>query len=186
MFLLLCQETYKRRALRCRALFLLYFENDLAVLCGRIDSVAALYLTFQHIGGESILNETDDGAAKGARSVNLVKALAGKQQTDTFVKRNINAKRLNASPYLCEHDLGDGMNILVGELIEDNDIVNAVKKLGAEGLLQCIHDTLAVLPFFIFGVGLAEAECATVANARRARIGGHNDDRVFKVYASPL
>ena len=77
---------------------------------------------------------------------------------------------------LLEHQGGDGLEVVLCELVEVDDLVYPVDELGPQELLKSLHGPLPAL--FIGGAGEAHRARFGVA----AGVGGHDDDCIFKVH----
>ena len=88
------------------------------------------------------------------------------------------------------HDLAD---MLLGQVVEDDDLVNAVQQLGAEETLQLADDLVleAVNGRHVSRATLARLEPDQATPARglgvlRPQVRGHDDDRVAEVHGVTL
>ena len=75
---------------------------------------------------------------------------------------------------------GDALEVLLGELVEVDDLVHPVDELRPQEVLQGLHGPL--LPLLIGGA--AEAHRARLGVA--AGVGGHDDDRIFEVHRAAV
>ena len=76
---------------------------------------------------------------------------------------------------ISEHDLGNASEVLFAKRTERNDLVDAVDELGTEEGQKCLFRA-------VFGDGLFLcAEACGIVVGRRAGVGRHDDDRIFKV-----
>src|SRR5918994_1919559 len=81
-------------------------------------------------------------------------------------------------------DLGD---LLLGELVEDDHLVDPVEELGPEDLLELAHDPdLHVLVGHAGLVTDREADAGVLGDLRGAHVRGHDHDRVAEVDRAPL
>ena len=78
-------------------------------------------------------------------------------------------------------------DLLLGELVEDDDLVDPVEELGPEDLLELAHDP--VLHVVVGDAGLVadrEADAGVLGDLRGADVRGHDHDRVAEVDRAPL
>ena len=86
-----------------------------------------------------------------------------------------------------DHHVHDPADLLVGELVEDDGVVDAVQELRAEVLLQLVVDLLlhpVVVRLVI--VRRREAEADRLRHVPRAEVGGQDDHRVLEVHDASL
>ena len=79
-----------------------------------------------------------------------------------------------------EHKRRNILEVVLGELVEVDDLVHAVDKLGPQEVLQGLHGPLLAL---LLG-GAVKANAAHLGIA--ARVGGHDDDGVLKVHLAAV
>ena len=80
---------------------------------------------------------------------------------------------------LTEHDLCDMAEVILGQLVERDNLVNAVEELRTHNFFKSLHH--AVLAHLRHGA--AEA-CRRVIGLRTG-VRGHNDNRVFEAATRP-
>ena len=93
-------------------------------------------------------------------------------------------------------NINDFLQILAGERIKNDHLVQAVQKLRTEAVLQGFSDLVLELLFFLVLASLAGSRRAVffrlktqffhLADELRADVGSHNDDGVFEIDVPPL
>ena len=68
------------------------------------------------------------------------------------------------------------------ERVENDDVVNAIEKFGIEGLFQGVVDFALHQRVHRVGIGLLEAQYTARAHIPTARVRGHNQHGVAKIY----
>ena len=76
------------------------------------------------------------------------------------------------------------MQVVAGQRVEDDRLVQAVEELRAEGALQCVFDGCAhALPLrLVPRLAAPEADAGAPANVPRPQVAGHDDDGVAEVH----
>ena len=82
---------------------------------------------------------------------------------------------------LLQHNAGDTGKILLGQVVETDDLVHAVQELGAQEVPQCLHN--ALLPLVI---GAAAEAHRTSGLGVGTGVAGHDDDRIFEVHLTAV
>ena len=89
-----------------------------------------------------------------------------------------------------EHSACNFLNVVLIELLKYDDIINPVKELGTEALLQFAHDCVFNITLAHCAVAFLalEAECgvAGVCDELCTDVGSHDDDAVLEVNLSAL
>ena len=73
-----------------------------------------------------------------------------------------------------------------GQLVEDDDVVDAVEELRAEVLLQLVVDLLLHPLVVVLAAALGEAQPDRLADVGRAQVGGEDQHRVLEVDRATL
>ena len=89
---------------------------------------------------------------------------------------------LEGIPQLAQHDGGDSLEVVLGQLVEVDDLVHPVDELRPQEGLQSLHGPL---PPLLVG-GAAEAHAAGGGTGVAARVGGHDDNGVLEVHVAAL
>ena len=82
--------------------------------------------------------------------------------------------------HLAEHEGCDGTEVLLREVVEVDDLVEAVEKLRPQELVEGALRTLTAL------IVRAQAEAERAGARVAAGVRGQNDDGVLKVHGAPL
>ena len=125
-------------------------------------------------GGQRIFNLLFDQAAQIAGAVLDRVGLLGEQAEQAVVPRQADILVGQRGAQLTEHDLSDMAEVVLGQLVERDNLVNAVEKLRTHDFFKSLHH--AVLAHLRHGA--AEA-CRRVIGLRTG-VRGHNDDRVLE------
>lgn len=125
-------------------------------------------------GGQRIFDLLFDQAAQIAGAVLDRVGLLGEQAEQAVVPRQTDILVGERGAQLTEHDLSDMAEVILGQLVERDNLVNAVEKLRTHDFFKSLHH--AVLAHLRHGA--AEA-CRRVIGLRTG-VRGHNDDRVLE------
>src|SRR5579883_697376 len=127
--------------------------------------------------GEQAFN----GAAQRARPLRLTEALFAEQIDGAVVGLQGEALFEQAGGQFVHLQAGNGSRLLLAERVEDDDLVDAVEELRAEGLAQAFQQAFALHLFGSAFDGGAEAAGDGAAQHIGADIGGHDPDSVLRV-----
>ena len=125
-------------------------------------------------GGQRIFDLLFDQAAQIAGAVLDRVGLLGEQAEQAVVPRQADILVGQRGAQLTEHDLSNMAEVILGQLVERDNLVNAVEKLRTHDFFKSLHH--AVLAHLRHGA--AEA-CRRVIGLRTG-VRGHNDDRVLE------
>ena len=75
----------------------------------------------------------------------------------------------------------DAREVLVGQRVEDDDLVHPVDELGVEGAFHLAHHHLVDALGGVLGLAGGEAHAPLLLDEPGADVGGHDDDRVLEV-----
>src|SRR5579864_3171614 len=151
------------------------------------DGRAGLELPAEHVVGERVLDIALDCAAQRPGAHRRVVALVDEQVLRLVreLDRDLVVRHLLAQAL--QQQVDDRLDLFLVQLVEDDDLVDAVEQLGAEDLLQLAHD--AALHLVVGEPALVadrEAERLVLRDRRGADVRGHDHDRVPEVDAAPL
>lgn len=123
------------------------FEAFEGVCARRIDvdsdAVAGGEVSGEDALRQGVLDSTLDGAAQGASTVGRVVAFLHQCGACRLGDFEVDVAFGQARAHLVQEQVGDHCELGLGERLEDDDLVDAVEELGAEGLLQCVLDVAA-------------------------------------------
>ena len=87
---------------------------------------------------------------------------------------------------MIEQQVDDLLELLLVQRVEHDDVVDAVQKLGLEGVAQLVEQALfeVLVTWLVAAVG-AEAELL-LADRAAAHVARHDDHRVLEVDRAPL
>jgi hypothetical protein len=151
------------------------------------DRRARLHRAAENEVGERVLDQALDRAAQWPGAHRRVVALLdehffglGGQLDRHLVLGHLHAQAVH-------EQVDDLQDLVLRELREDDDLVDAVQQLGAERLLQVAHHPrLHVLVGEALLVGEVEAERLVLRDRRRADVRGHDHDHVAEVDLAAL
>lgn len=114
-------------------------------------------------------------------------AVAGEPVDGLLGELDGDALRVQPTTRLLQQQVGDAPQLLVGELTEHDDLVDAVEELGPEVLPQRTQGPLAPVLLGRLGAARREAEPRPAPDdGLRAQVAGHDDDRVREVDRAAL
>ena len=88
---------------------------------------------------------------------------------------------------LVNHEVDDPQDVGLGELVEDDDLVETVEELGAEVSLELLGDLgLHLLVAGLGVVGLGEAKVDRLGDVTGTEVGRQHDDGVLEVHHTTL
>ena len=83
-------------------------------------------------------------------------------------------------PHLLHHLGGDLFDLLLFQLVEDDDVIDAVEELGPEGLFQRFHQPVfQIVGFLDLFLAGGEAQGMAVLQLAGPHVGCHDDDWCF-------
>src|SRR5829696_7140011 len=141
----------------------------------------------EHLVRERILDVALDRPAQRARAHRRIPALLHEEVRGGAgeVERQLALGQRLADPL--EQQLDDLGDLLLGELVEDDHLVDPVEELGPEYLLELAHDpNLHVLVGHARLVAHRESDAGVLGDLGGADVRGHNHDRVPEVDRAPL
>src|SRR5882724_12496100 len=94
---------------------------------------------FENINAERIENFSLDGAPQRAGAVNRIVSFAREQFLGRIGEFQCDLLLLKALRQTAKLDFDDFLQIVLGQPIENDDLINAVEKLGTEMCAQCVH-----------------------------------------------
>src|SRR5262245_152998 len=145
--------------------------------------VAALEVAADELFGERVFDVALDGPAQRPGAVRAVLArLLDDPVEDLGLELEPEAAIDQVVVHLLDQELGDGPEILVGERIEHDDLVDAVDELGIEGLPDLPEHHVVDAPVDHAGVGRLEPERRLLLDEAGADVRRHDDDRVLEVH----
>ena len=161
-------------------------DNNLFVLVHVNFCVVTVFnATCQNFLGKGVFEQTHHGAAKRTCAIGGVVTLFHQTLLEGIRHRKGDAFLSHAAKHFFEHDFGDLFDFLSIELAEDNDLVEAIKELRAEILLEFfIHKGTNPCVLRIFSTFTREFKTKTTAtffNHLRTYVRGHDDQSVFEV-----
>src|SRR5687768_6272838 len=148
--------------------------------------VAATEMAADELFRQWILNVTLNRAAQRPRAVRAV--LAGHLDDpvdDLGGERNLQLAVDQVGVELGDEQAHDPPQVVVGERLEDDDLVDAVDELGIEGPLDLAEHHLRHALVDGARVGRLEPHRALLLNEARADVGRHDDNRVLEVDTIP-
>src|SRR3989344_5281621 len=167
---------------------LFYIEIRLVISNGDRDRAALHHALCDHERSDGREYLVLDRATQGARAVLRVIAFVCEPSVDLGLYGERDALLSEPLHHLGDlriHDLGER---LLAEHVEDDDVVEAIEELGAEVLLERVHDLLFRL--FIAGrvrrVGLTEADVREAVDELAADVAGQHDDRILEIDLAPF
>src|SRR4051794_4440002 len=144
------------------------------------DGIVGPELATDDAAGERVLDVAPDGPGERASAELGVVALLCEELLGRIGDLDLDALALEVLVQAGEHDVNDLQHVLLGEGLEDDDLIYPVEELGPEGTLQ----RLAGTPFClaeVHAVARGEAELPRGNEVLAAHVGGHDDDRVLEV-----
>mmetsp|Transcript_33134 Transcript_33134/g.72240 ORF Transcript_33134/g.72240 Transcript_33134/m.72240 type:complete len:942 (-) Transcript_33134:128-2953(-) len=138
---------------------------------------------------EAVLEQAHDGAAQGTGTVARAVSLIHQPVLETLCDGQVHALLLHALEHLVQHNVRNLLHLQLGQLTEHDDLVETVKELGAEVVLQLlVHQGLDPIVAALLTVLVQlEAEAATtLLDHARANVGGHDDECVLEVDGATL
>src|SRR5579875_292981 len=165
--------------------------DHLAVERG-LDDIAFLEPARQNLLGKRIFEQALNRAAQRPGSVGRIIAVPGDEVLDLIGDVELHALSLDPALKVRRHEIDDASDLFLGELLEADDLIDAVQELRSEGLLHGIHHQVADL-LVALGMLLHVRRRPLETNLEGglvdelgADVRGHDDDRVLEVDGSPL
>src|ERR687890_2569770 len=145
------------------------------------DGVAGAELATYDAAREGVLDVAPYGPRQRSSAELRVVTLFGEELFGGVGDLDLDALAFEVLVQAREHDVHDLQHVLLGEGLEDDDLIHPVQELGPEGALQ----GLAGAP-----LGLAEVHAVARGEAKlprgdevlAAHVRGHYDDGVLEVY----
>ena len=156
-------------------------EDELAVLGIDLHVVARVELAVQDLLAEAVLDlvlhrATQRPGAEGRVEPDLDELLLGRARQ---LDRHVAVEQALAEAL--DEQIDDLQQLLLVELREHDDVVDAVEELGLEVLLQLFLDLALHAVVRRRGVTLDLEADRAARDVPRAEVGGHDDDRVLEV-----
>src|SRR3954463_5653988 len=145
-------------------------------------------LRAQHEVGERVLDVALDRPAQRARAHRRVPALLDQEVLGPLreLQLEIAPRQRLADPP--QQEVDDLLDLVLLQLVEDDDLVDAVEELGAEDLLELSHDPVlhVVVGHAMVVVADREPERRVARDLRRPDVRGHDHDGVPEVHRAAL
>src|SRR5918998_5023765 len=166
------RETLRRRHLRLQG----------QAISGAVDEdgVAGVELAADDAAGEGVLDVAPDGAGERAGAELGVIALLGEELPGRGRHLDGDPLALEVLVQAAQHDVHYLEHVLLGQRLEDDDLIHPVEELGAEGPLQRVAGASLGLAE-VHALLRREAELAVAHQVLTAHVRGHDDDRVLEV-----
>src|SRR3954463_12229633 len=145
-------------------------------------------LALEHEVGQRVLDVALDGPAQRTGAHGRVPALLDEEVLGALRELELQVALRERRADAPQEEVDDPLDLVLGELVEDDDVVDAVEELGPEDLLKLAHDPrLHVVvrdPGLV--VGDREAERRVPRDLARPDVRGHDHDRVAEVDRAAL
>ncbi len=156
------------------------FEGEALVVVGVDgDGVAFAEISVQDFGCQRVFDFLLDDALEGPGAEDGVEAAVAEFGFGGVGEGEGHAAGGQAGCEMGELDIDDPAEILLGEGVEDHDLIDAVEEFGAEVIAQEIADLGFDFPIGVFLPG-------EVLDGLRADVAGHDDDGVFEIDGAAL
>src|SRR4051794_20047315 len=138
--------------------------------------------------GQRVLDVALDRAAQRPGAHRRVPPLVDQQVLGILGELELELTLGQGLPDAAQEQLDDRLDLVLLQLVEDDDVVDAVEELGPEHLLELAHDaTLHVLVGHAgLVVGDREAERGVPRDLAGPDVRGHDHDRVAEVHRAAL
>src|SRR4051794_37280274 len=136
---------------------------------------------------ERVLDVALDRAAQRPGAHGRVPALVRQQILGLLGELELQLPLGHRLPHAADEQVDDDLDLVLRELVEHQDVVDAVEELGPERLLELAHD--AALHVVVRQAGLVahgEPDAGVLRDLRRPEVRGHDHDRVPEVDRAPL
>src|SRR4051794_32790102 len=145
-------------------------------------------LALEHEVGQRVLDVALDGPAQRTGAHGRVPALLDEEVLGALRELELQVALRERRADAPQEEVDDPLDLVLGELVEDDDVVDAVEELGPEDLLELAHDPrLHVVvrdPGLV--VGDREAERRVPRDLARPDVRGHDHDGVPEVDRAAL
>src|SRR3954469_5174109 len=149
------------------------------------DGIVGPELAADYAATERVLDVAPDGPGERASAELGVVALLGEKLLGRVGDLDVDALALEVLVQAGEHDADDLQHILLGEGLEDDDLIHPVEELRPEGTLQSLASTPLGLAE-VHAVARGEAELPRGDEVLAAHVRGHDDHRVLEVHRPTL
>ena len=141
----------------------------------------------QHFVGERVLDVALDRAAQRPGAHRGVPAFLDQQVLGLVGQLQLQLVLGDLDADAVDHQVDDLLDLFLGQLVEDDHLVDPVEELGPEDFLQVAHDpVLHVVVGHAGLVGDGEADRGVLGDLRGADVRGHDHDRVAEVDRAAL
>ncbi|CKS72313.1 Protein of uncharacterised function (DUF3170) [Mycobacterium tuberculosis] len=170
-------------------------EGEHRVLAGTF-TVPVVHVDGDHLTRPDLLEEdllrelifdlTLDGAPQRAGPQHRVEATLGQQRLGRIGQhqRHVLALELAGDP--ADHQVDHPDDLLAGQLVEDDDVVDAVEELRAEVFLQLVVDLLFHPLVVVLTAALGKAQTDRLRDVGGAQIGRKDQHGVLEVHRAAL
>src|SRR5665647_3973158 len=164
-------------------------ERVLRTLLGHVDEhdLTGTQFAEKDLLGEAVLDVPLEGSAQRPRAEDRVETAFGDERLGG--RRELDAHVAILEPRLDHGDqqIDDLLDLRLRELVEHDDLVDAVQELRTEMLLELVGDLRLHLLVPRLRVGpLLEAEVHRLRDIPRTEVRRHDDDRVLEVHDPAL
>src|SRR4051794_26845559 len=141
----------------------------------------------QDFVGERILDVALDRAAQRAGAHRRVPALLDQQVLGLVGQLELQFVLGHLDADAADHQVDDLLDLVLGELVEDDHLVDPVEELGAEDFFEIAHDPVLHVAVGHAGlVGDGEPDRGVLRDLAGADVRGHDHDRVAEVDGAAL
>src|SRR4051794_22361028 len=138
--------------------------------------------------GQRVLDVALDRPAQRAGAHRGVPALLDQEVLRRLGEVQLELALGQRGPDATQQEVHDRLDLFLGELVEDDHVVDAVEELRPEDLLELAHDPAlhVVVRDASLVVGHGEAEWRVARDLARPDVRGHDHDRVPEVHRAAL
>src|SRR5918993_5071762 len=155
-------------------------ESQSLISAVHYDGVAGAELAADDAAGERVLDVAPYGPRQRPSAELGVVAFLGEELLGGVCHLDLHALALEVLVQAGEHDVHDLQHVLLGEGLEDDDLIYPVEELGPESPLQALARPPLGLAE-VNAVARGEAELPRRDEVLAAYVRGHYDDRVLEV-----
>src|SRR5215216_2868998 len=155
-------------------------EGESLISAVNDDGVAGAELAAYDAAREGVLDVASYGPRQRSSAELRVVALLGEELLRRVGDLDLDALAFQVLVQAREHDVHDLQHVLLGEGLEDDDLIYPVEELRPESPLQGLARPPLGLTE-VHAVARGEAELPRRAEVLAAHVGGHYDDRVLEV-----
>src|SRR5215213_139280 len=167
-------------------------QRPVLVVAGRVavdhHGRARLHLALaQDLVGEGILDVALDRAAQRTGAHRGIPALLDEDVLGVLGQLQLEVVLGDLDANAVDHQVDDLLDLLLGELVEDDHLVDPVEELRSEDFFEVAHDPVFHVVVRHAGlVGDGEADRGVLRDLRGADVRGHDHDRVAEVDRASL